>query len=431
MTPPSRSPDVAELAAEAREVLSRNDRGGYTVPTEGLYPFQWNWDSAFVAMGFAVFDVDRALRELEMLVLGQWSDGMIPHIVFHAPAETYFPGPDVWGTAHDPPTSGISQPPVLGTALRAVSERADAGHRDRIVRLFRSALASHRWWAAARDPEGSGLVAILHPWESGRDNAPCWDGALARVPESTSTPVRRRDTGHVEASMRPSDAEYRRYIHLVDAYRDVGWDPARMWAAAPFRVADVGLNAILLRAEEDLLALADRFGGPGDAAEIAGRAGRLAEALRGCWDEALGCFVSVDLVSGERIRSASSGGFLPVATGAPTDAQVAAMADRVADWRARGLLAVPSAPPEDPGFDSRRYWRGPVWPVVNWLIADGFARHGRSEVAAAVDADTLEAISAGGMREYFDPLTREALGGPSFSWTAAAVLARLIPSNAA
>ena len=31
----------------------RNDRGGYTVPTEGLYPYQWNWDSAFVALGFA------------------------------------------------------------------------------------------------------------------------------------------------------------------------------------------------------------------------------------------------------------------------------------------------------------------------------------------------------------------------------------------
>ena len=35
----------------ARAILARNDRGGYTVPTDRLYPFQWNWDSAFVAIG--------------------------------------------------------------------------------------------------------------------------------------------------------------------------------------------------------------------------------------------------------------------------------------------------------------------------------------------------------------------------------------------
>ena len=60
----------------ARAVLAANDRGGYTVPTHGLYPFQWNWDSAFVAMGFATFDIKRALRELERLIEGQWDDGI-------------------------------------------------------------------------------------------------------------------------------------------------------------------------------------------------------------------------------------------------------------------------------------------------------------------------------------------------------------------
>lgn len=49
-----------DLDRQAQEILRRNDRGGYTVPTHGLYPFQWNWDSAFVALGFAEFDRDRA-----------------------------------------------------------------------------------------------------------------------------------------------------------------------------------------------------------------------------------------------------------------------------------------------------------------------------------------------------------------------------------
>ena len=103
---------------EAKAILATNDRGGYTVPTEGLYPFQWNWDSAFVAMGFALYDADRAFRELERLVEGQWPDGMIPHIVFHQESDTYFPGPDVWRTRHTVATSGITQPPVFAIALR-------------------------------------------------------------------------------------------------------------------------------------------------------------------------------------------------------------------------------------------------------------------------------------------------------------------------
>ena len=78
----------AKLLDAARDILRRNDRGGYTVPTDALYPFQWNWDSAFCAMGFATFDIDRALTELEFLYSGQWASGLVPHIMFHRDADT-------------------------------------------------------------------------------------------------------------------------------------------------------------------------------------------------------------------------------------------------------------------------------------------------------------------------------------------------------
>jgi len=68
------------LDQTALDILRTNDRGAYTIPTEGLYPYQWNWDSAFAAMGFAQFDVDRAWKELETLFEGQWDNGMVPHI---------------------------------------------------------------------------------------------------------------------------------------------------------------------------------------------------------------------------------------------------------------------------------------------------------------------------------------------------------------
>ncbi|WP_316860456.1 hypothetical protein [uncultured Cohaesibacter sp.] len=60
------------LTEQAEAILRQNDRGGYTVPTEGLYPYQWNWDSAFSAFGFSEFDLERAWQELGTLFSGQW-----------------------------------------------------------------------------------------------------------------------------------------------------------------------------------------------------------------------------------------------------------------------------------------------------------------------------------------------------------------------
>lgn len=408
-----------ELDAAARDILARNDRGGYTVPTHGLYPFQWNWDSAFVAMGFATFDVERAIRELERLVEGQWIDGMIPHIVFHAPADSYFPGPEVWGARHRIATSGITQPPVFALALGFVAARAAPAQAARLGALYRAALASHRWFAAARDPDGAGLVATLHNWETGRDNSPEWDAPFARVPATTTTPVRRRDTSHVDPAMRPTDEDYRRYIHLVDAYRAVDWAPREMWRVAPFKVADVGTNAILLAAEEALAALAPRFGAAGEADEIAARIGRLTRGLDSLWREERGWYCSRDLIADAPIDLQVSAGLLPLLTAAPSPARARALVERLAAQFDRVRLGVPSTDPREPGFDPKRYWRGPVWMVVNWMIARGLARHGANDLARRLREQTAQAIAERGFCEYFDPLTGEGLGGADFSWTAA------------
>ncbi|MGL4593003.1 MAG: MGH1-like glycoside hydrolase domain-containing protein, partial [Aestuariivirga sp.] len=291
---------------EAVAIMQANDRGGYTVPTAGLYPFQWNWDSAFAAAGFLTFDEPRAWRELEMLFSGQWADGLVPHIIFHQPSDTYFPGPDVWGTNHSPPTSGITQPPVAAIAAKWMFDAAEdrALARAKLEALFPKMLAWHRWWAAARDPDGTGLVAILHNWETGMDNSPVWDGPFKAVP-GTKSPYVRKDTGHVDPSMRPKKADYDRYVHLVETYRACRWDPAAMWKAAPFKVAHAGVNAILLRAETDLATLADALGLPAEAAEIRTRAGGMAAAIGALWDPATSAYQSVDLLKGERIPAAT------------------------------------------------------------------------------------------------------------------------------
>lgn len=413
----------------ARAILRANDRNGYTVPTDRLYPFQWNWDSAFVALGWATFDEDRAWREIERLLEGQWADGMVPHIVFHAPSDDYFPGPAVWGTRHRPATSGITQPPILATAVRRLREHARnaADADDRAAALYPRLLALHGWWARARDPQGSGLVAILHPWESGMDNSPAWDAALARVPASSTTPIRRRDTHHIDAAMRPQDDDYRRYIGLVDLFRSLRWEPEALWAQAPFKVADIGINAVLHRAESDLLALAGRFGGAADQADITRRLERRRQAAGALWNAAAGVFESVDLIARESIPVATSAGFLPLFAGLADEAQARRMADELERWAGAVAYLVPSLSPFDPRFDAKRYWRGPVWAVVNRLIAEGLAEYGRNDLAARIHGHTRALLQHGGFAEYFDPMTGGGLGGDRFSWTAATALSWAMP----
>ena len=417
-------PNAEQLRAQARATLRANDRGGYCVPTARLYPFQWNWDSAFVAMGWATFDEARAWQEILSLLRGQWDDGMIPQIVFHAPSDDYFPGPEVWQIHRTPPTSGITQPPVLATAARRLLDRAQDRElaEARMATIYPHLARNHRWWETARDPGHTGLVATLHPWETGMDNSPAWDAALARVPTDTTTVIRRRDTSHVDPAMRPRAEEYQRFIHLVDAFRTAGWQPDRMLAVSPFKVADIGTNSILLRAERDLLALAERFGTASEYAEIATRVARLHAGILRLWNSQYGVFTSFDIIAGTPIGVATSASFLPLYARAASSDQTHTLSETLSAWAQLVAWLVPSTDPSDPAFEPVRYWRGPVWSVVNWMIADGLAAAGQSAMAARILDGTRALTEASGLSEYFDPVTGRGVGGADFSWTSAIYL---------
>ena len=416
-------PDAAKIYDHAIEVLRENDLGSYTVPTRGLYPFQWNWDSCLTALGQSHYDEARAWTEIETLFAHQWPDGMVPHIVFHVWDDGYFPGPDVWQTGRPTPTSGVTQPPVAGFAVRRLFERAR--DKELAARHARALLpkidAWHRWFFDNRDPHGEGLVAILHPWESGRDNSIDWDEAFERVPTEGIDPYTRRDTQHADPAHRPTKAQYDRYLWLVQHFRALGWDNSKLHDASPFQVIDPGFNAILIRGCSDLAALADALGEP----KIAEANRVLAEiglaALEGLWSEKDGQYLCLDRTTGSLIRSASIGGLLPVFGSVPKDR--AHEIARTIEKQAAGVhFLVPSHDPADPRFEAKRYWRGPAWLVMNYMIADGLQAIGETEVADHIVRSSIELIAQSGFAEYYDPITGDACGGGRFTWTAAMVI---------
>ena len=444
--PPSETPiDYRDLATRAAAVLKDNDMGGWTRAAPNLYPHQWSWDTAFIAIGLAHLDTGRAATEIKALFEHQWKNGKVPHIVFNpdAPPESYFPGPEHWASAAntlDSPSgsarsSGLCQPPVHALAVRRILEIArsrgegEAEARAFVDDVYPKLLAWHRYLAEARDPEGSGLVTIFHPWESGTDNSPRWSAALERVEVGEMPEYERPDLEHVpDPSERPTGPEYDRYIWLVEVIKRAGCDEAALYDESPFLVKDVLASAILVRANEALLDLSEvARAQDDDRAEIGAWISRGRRGLEERWDPRLQLCLDYDLRAGEPLRARSIAGFSPLISGTENADVRQALLD-VLDSRAfvghpnlRWPLP-PSTSPEEPGFHPRSYWRGPVWPVMNWLLWWALMEAGEKENAARFRSHGLAQISDGRFGEYYEPFTGEPLGSDEQSWTAAVAL---------
>ena len=410
---------MTDLDSQARDILRKNDQGGYTLPTYGLYPYQWNWDSVFAAWGFSTFDKPRAWQELDTLFASQWDSGMVPHIIFHKPSPGYFPGPDVWDTGQTPPTSGITQPPVAAILARRIWANDPEGGRERIVALYPKIKKWHRWWHEFRCTHGP--AAIVHPWESGRDNCPDWDVGMANVDGSQVGPYTRRDTGHVNPEMRPTKEDYDRYIAMVEFGRSTGWDDVKIVNDGPFLMADPGITFILLRAHEDLAEIGRELGR--DVSEVEGWARALRAALPTIWNDELGAYDARDLRTGKFAGVLGSGAFLAYLADAGNDKLDAQL---MRAWDAV-KYGIPSADPEASIFNPRKYWRGPTWPVVNALLAIGLKDAGRDDLAERLRRETGDLIKQHGFFEYFDPLDATPCGGDNFTWTAAIWLTWVSP----
>lgn len=419
------------LISKAAEILKLNDLGHYTVPTHGLYPFQWNWDSCLTALAQVYFDEARAWVEIETLFSHQWDDGMVPHIIFHKLDDGYFPGPDVWSTGRDVPTSGITQPPVAGFAIRQIFDRSTdrAAAADRARALLPKVLKWHEWFYRCRDPRKTGLVAIIHPWETGRDNSVDWDAPFERVPTDGVLPFVRRDTQHANPAHRPTQAQYERYIWLVQKFRSLNWDNDQLHDASPFQMVDPGFNAILLRSIQEIAELAEELGETEIAETSRAQLEQGLAALETLWNDELGQYTCYDRVTGKLSSVPSVGGIL--AAFAPISVNRAEkVADRIRSMKDNSNYAVPSHDPKDNEYDGERYWRGPVWLIVNYMIVNGLARAGQSDVANTIEKDSLTLIEKSGFAEYYDPITGEPCGGGQFTWTAAMVIEFIKQSKA-
>jgi hypothetical protein len=431
------------LAASALGVLEANWTGRATMPSPALYPHQWSWDSACIAMGYSHVNQQAAERELRALFAGQWRNGLLPHIVF-SEGQNYFPGPEFWQTEHSgdapetPKTSGIVQPPVHTTAVLQVyrlGEDREAATAF-LAELYPQLVAWHTYLYQERDRFGNGLIEIWHPWESGMDNSPLWDAALERIELGADEvpEYKRVDVTVVDPAERPTNAEYDRYAYLVELHRACNYDSACIAETSPFVMQDVLFNSLLVQANRDLAEIAVILGAD-DAARFTELADRTAAAIdEHLWDPEERTYFNVDVRLGERVPVRTAASFAPLYAGVPTPARAAELLEAnrqlIVAVQPEGR-AVASLAPDDPAFEPARYWRGPVWAMMNWVAYRGLRKYDASGEASDVRAGLLELVRRDGFWEHYNPVTGHGQGAPQFAWTAGLVLDLIAAEEAA
>ena len=173
-------PTVAALTDAVRPVLEAAWRpdaaGGFCVPNPTTYPWQWLWDSCFHAVVWAHLGDERALQELRSALSTQGRRRFVPHLRY---GDGPFPMPRSGGGAD---ASTITQPPMYGHAVAELT-RLGLPPDDELVRR-----RSRAWSSSCTGDTGArgGLVELCHPWESGCDDSPRWDGTVpgGRTPEA-------------------------------------------------------------------------------------------------------------------------------------------------------------------------------------------------------------------------------------------------------
>jgi glycogen debranching enzyme len=140
------------------------------------------------------------------------------------------------------------------------------------------------------------------------------------------------------------------------------------------------------------------------------------------WDAERHLFLNRDHALAKAIPVSTSGGFMPLYSYSASAEQAALMAEEIQKWLVLGPSGLASTSPLESTFDAKRYWRGPSWLHINWMIADGLKHYGYDDVAEQLRQASRAIIDQSGYFEYFDPITGEGCGGKDFSWTAAIAL---------
>lgn len=304
-----------------------------------------------------------------------------------------------------------SQPPIAGLTMMAVHEMAP--DREFLAALFPALLAWNRWWHRARrnrcgllswgsepfEPKIGDLAETLQPnnargaaLESGMDNAPMYD-----------------------------DMPFDLHTHLMG-------------------LSDVGLASLYITDCQALARLASELGHVDIEKELEMRGAEYTRNLKALWNPDCGIYQNKRTDTGEFSPRLSPAMFYPMLAGAVTDEQTRSMVENylLSPEKFWGDWVIPSVPHDDPTFADQLYWRGRIWPILNFLVYLGLRRSGHNAAATMLAEKSLTLFeenwrrNAGAYENYSAVTGRTSEGkfcDPMYAWSGLLVVMKFMDEN--
>jgi len=413
---------MRNLINRAQKTLLGNRRKGYTLPTNNkLYPAQWNWDSAFIALGYSYFNLNHALKEITTLLDGQWKDGMVPHILFHDTNTNYYPNYTAWNCGNKIHSSGITQPPILSTILKLILDKNKISNKQtkEVKKIVKKIIRFHEWFIKFRDPKKTGLVSILHPWESGYDNSPIWDEPMEKVTIEKNLKYKRADNKLVNPDHRPLNIDYDRYVSIKNNLRKKKYNPKKIFKSSLFNVVDVGFNSLFLKANKDLIQILNKFNL--ESSKISNYVKITEKKILKLYDKKKGSFFSKDIRNKKKIYVPSITNYFILFADLNNDLINKKLIKSLKNHNKNDKYFFSSIKPNHKSFEEKRYWRGPIWVNCNWFIYKGLMNKDIS-FSKKIKRKTIQMIEANGFHEYYTRKSAKPMGAKNFSWSAALYL---------
>lgn len=356
----------------------------YTVPSPDSYPYQWLWDSCFHAIILTHFNTSDAKKEILSFLSKQFTNGMIPHMIYwDKKSPTDFPVIE-WGKKD---TSTITQPPMVVYAVWQIFQKDQ--DKSFIKKVYPSLYHFYRYLLTERNPHENYLIGIMNPDESGEDNSPRFDIPLDLPPVHTLK----------------ENTERRFKLVKQNIMRNFFW------------VEDVPFNVIMVENLRLLAKIATNLNYTDDADSFTRESANISLAMKKLMSED-GLFWSTYGEDYKKIKVKTWAIFAPLFAKIVTPREAKNLVEKhllnpKEFWT---KYPVPTVSQDEPSFDPKGFWRGPVWIAVNWFIYKGLLNYGFLDIAKQIKKSSINLIEKSGFREYFNPITGEGQGAKDFTW---------------
>ena len=329
----------------------------------------WAWDTWRFSAGTAKFDPELAKNNIRAMFDYQQPDGMIIDCIYTDPAEN---------NARD------SKPPLVCWAVDEIFTHT--GDTAFVAEMYPQLLSYYQWWYAKRDHNHNGICEYgstdgtleAAAWESGMDNAIRFDNTKML-----------KNEGYEDAwSMDQESVD-------LNAYMALECKLLKKFA---------GLLHIHFDAPDYSDRIADYF-----------------------FDPKMNFFFDRRLSDGSFIEEPGCEAYTPLWTQIATQEQVNKMMPLLQDTaKFSTYIPFPTIAADNPKYNPRGYWRGPIWLDQTYFAIRGLRNYGYHRLADEYTLQVFDRLSGlkGGapIHENYSTHTGERLKAAHFSWSSSHLL---------